>query len=56
MILTSFRLATILRVSLAARPWRGLVVDESHTLSSTPKGSDSQQTEAIAALSLSVPQ
>ena len=51
LVITSFRMATVLRTGLAERPWRAVVVDESHALSSRAEGAtDAQQTEAVAAL------
>ena len=54
-VLTSYRMATTLRAALGARQWGALVVDESHTLGSTVHATDSQQTEALAALARGVP-
>ena len=57
-MLTSPRIATLLRAKLCERSWKALIVDESHVLRSKAKaGGDAQQTEAIAriASSSSVP-
>ena len=53
--ITSFRLATILQAKLAERNWQMVIVDESHTLCSTARATDSQQTEAAANLVERVP-
>ena len=46
-VLTSFRLATLLQASFQARTWKALIVDESHTLGSTSRATDSQQTLSL---------
>ena len=49
-VVTSFRMASVLRASLGARTWRTLVVDESHVLTSTSRADDAAHTQAVAAL------
>jgi hypothetical protein len=55
LVLTSFRMASILRAGLGAVHWRALVVDESHILQACPRAADSQQTDAVCALARATP-
>ena len=52
-VLTSYRMALALRADLGRRSFVCVVADESHTLRSTTRATDAQQTEAVASLAAS---